>query len=66
MSEAVLHAAATTAGAMDDLLIEIGCEELPPKVLDELRNALFAAVSAGLKSDNISFDSAASQAFSKF
>ena len=45
-------------------MIEIGCEELPPKALDDLREALFSAVSAGLKREHISFDAGASRAFS--
>ena len=48
----------------DHLLVEIGCEELPPKTLDELRDALFGAVSAGLERDSISFDITASRAYS--
>jgi len=52
-----------TAGA-DDLLIEIGCEELPPKALNDLRYALFTAVCDGLNQANISFDATASSAFS--
>ncbi len=46
------------------LLVEIGCEELPPKALDELRDALFGAVSAGLERDSISFDITTSRAYS--
>jgi len=48
----------------EDLLIEIGCEELPPKALDGLRSALFTAVSTGLAHENIDFDSAGSHAWS--
>ena len=47
-----------------DLLIELGCEELPPKALDELREALFTGVTAGLEKSNIAFDAAASRSFS--
>lgn len=47
-----------------DLLIELGCEELPPKALDELREAFFAGVTAGLQKANIAFDDSASRAFS--
>ncbi len=47
-----------------DLIIELGCEELPPKALDELREAWFSAVCAGLASQNLAFDAASSQAFS--
>ncbi len=53
---------ATAAGA--DLLIEIGCEELPPKSLDELREALFAAVRAGLEKESLAFDASSSRSFS--
>jgi glycyl-tRNA synthetase beta chain len=48
----------------DELLLEIGCEELPPRALDELRDALFAGVSAGLEREHIAFDAAASRAYS--
>ncbi len=47
-----------------DLLIEIGCEELPPKALDQLRDALFEGVSKGLQSENLAFDAEASQCWS--
>jgi len=47
-----------------DLLIEIGCEELPPKALDELREALFAGVRDGLERENLAFDAASSRSFS--
>ena len=47
-----------------DLLIELGCEELPPKSLDNLRESLFAGVVAGLRDSNISFDADGSRAFS--
>ncbi len=47
-----------------DLLIEIGCEELPPKSLDLLRDALFDALSKGLAGENIAFDAATSQSWS--
>lgn len=45
-----------------DLLIELGCEELPPKALDGLRGALFEGVSKGLQDANLEF--AASQSHS--
>ncbi|HMB58514.1 MAG TPA: glycine--tRNA ligase subunit beta, partial [Xanthomonadales bacterium] len=48
----------------EQLLIELGCEELPPKALDDLRIALFSAVCAGLKQEKITFDEPGSQAFS--
>lgn len=47
-----------------DLLIEIGCEELPPKALDGLREALFSAVCAGLDREQVVFDKGASRAYS--
>ena len=50
--------------AAADLLIEIGCEELPPKALDELREALFGSVCAGLERNGIVFDKPASRAYS--
>jgi len=58
-----------TAGVMDvsdsaDLLVEIGCEELPPKSLDALRNAFFAEVADGLTKQGFAFDAAASRGFS--
>jgi glycyl-tRNA synthetase beta chain len=53
-----------TEVTFDDLLIEIGCEELPPRALDDLREALFSAVSAALEKDNLDFDKSASKAFS--
>ena len=50
--------------ATADLLIEIGCEELPPRALDELRDFLFAAMRSGLEREGLEFDAAASRAFS--
>jgi len=47
-----------------DLLIEIGCEELPPKALDQLREAWFEGVSHGLQRENLAFDAAASRSWS--
>jgi glycyl-tRNA synthetase beta chain len=47
-----------------DLLIELGCEELPPKALDNIRTAFFEAVLAGLEKSNISLDPENSRAFS--
>jgi len=47
-----------------DLLIEIGCEELPPKALDQLREALYEAVSQGLQKESLPFDAAASRCWS--
>lgn len=53
-----------TPDAGADLLLEIGCEELPPKALDELREALFTAVCAGLERDHIAFNASRSRSFS--
>ena len=53
--------------AMDnraDLLVEIGCEELPPKALDQIREALFEGMSLGLQSENLAFDATASRCWS--
>ena len=50
--------------AMQDLLIEIGTEELPPKALDTLREALFRAVTEGLEKGNLPFDRAESRSYS--
>jgi len=47
-----------------DLLIELGCEELPPKALDAIREAFFQAVLGGLERDRISFDAERSRAYS--
>ena len=40
-----------------DLLFELGCEELPPKSLLKLSNALLSGVEAGLKEAALSFSS---------
>ena len=47
-----------------DLLVEIGCEELPPKSLDALREALYAGIADGLQKQGIAFDAANSRGFS--
>jgi len=47
-----------------DLLIEIGCEELPPKALDGLRDALFEGMSKGLQDEHLAFDVTASRCWS--
>ena len=46
------------------LLIELGCEELPPKALDKIREAFFSAVMDGLENSNIVFDEENSRSFS--
>jgi glycyl-tRNA synthetase beta chain len=55
---------ATSNVSHADLLIEIGCEELPPKALDALRTALFEGVSKGLQDAHIQFDAKLSQSWS--
>ncbi len=47
-----------------DLLVELGCEELPPKALDTIREAFFDGIRKGLDSSNIAFDPVQSRAFS--
>ena len=47
-----------------DLLVELGCEELPPKALDGLREAFFNAVTSGLEKQKIHFEPAGSHSFS--
>ena len=42
---------------MSTILFELGCEELPPKSLKNLRDALQASVTAQLNDADISFDS---------
>ena len=49
---------AEAASARADLLVEIGCEELPPKSLDALREAFFAEIAGGLEKQGIAFDAA--------
>lgn len=41
-----------------DLLFELGCEELPPKSLLKLSNALLSGIEAGLKEAELSYTSA--------
>jgi len=47
-----------------DLLIELGCEELPPKALDDIREAFFGGVSKGLENGHISFTWQGSRSYS--
>jgi glycyl-tRNA synthetase beta chain len=54
----------SSARASGDLLIELGCEELPPKSLDNLRESLFSGFTEGLRSNNIAFNAETSRAFS--
>lgn len=46
-----------------DLLIELGCEELPPKSLRKLGNALLRGFSAQLEKAGLAFDAKASRVF---
>jgi len=48
----------------DSLLIELGCEELPPKALDSIREAFFNAVCTGLEKNNLAFDRIESKSYS--
>lgn len=48
----------------ESLLIELGCEELPPKALNGIRDAFLANVCDGLEKSGLAFDRAASRAFS--
>jgi glycyl-tRNA synthetase beta chain len=47
-----------------DLLVELGCEELPPKALNAIRDAFFDAVCDGLEKNRLDFARADSRAFS--
>ena len=42
--------------AAADLLVELGCEELPPKALPELAKAFFDGVCAGLEQAQVAFE----------
>ncbi len=53
-----------SATTSHDLLIEIGCEELPPKALDTLRKSLFASLCQALENHNITFSRSDSRAWS--
>lgn len=48
----------------DDLLVELGCEELPPKALDGIREAFFSAVRDGLEKNAFAFEADGSRSFS--
>ena len=48
----------------EDLLVELGCEELPPKALDTIREAFYAGVKKGLVKQNLLFDPAGSRSYS--
>jgi len=49
--------------SQQNLLIEIGCEELPPKALDKLSRALFEGTMAGLDKAGIEFNKDKSRLF---
>ena len=67
MSDALLHEkGGDSSGNIDrnDLLVELGCEELPPKALDAIRESFYAGVKAGLEKQNILFEPSGSRSFS--
>lgn len=47
-----------------DLLIELGCEELPPGAVDALRDAFFEGIAQGLDKALVEFDREGSRAYS--
>jgi len=55
-----------TGGEIDrnDLLVELGCEELPPKALDAIRESFYAGIKAGLEKQNILIEASESRSFS--
>jgi len=53
----------TTKSFTADLLIELGCEELPPKSLPTLGKTLFSGFSAQLEKAGLTFDATASRVF---
>jgi len=59
-----MNALAGTAVGCADLLVEIGCEELPPKSLDDLRDAFYGAIANELARQGFAFEVAGSQGFS--
>ena len=48
----------------EDLLVELGCEELPPKALDGIQQAFFNAIKAGLEKQNFEFEADGSRSYS--
>ena len=48
----------------DDLLVELGCEELPPRALDTIRESFFSGIKAGLEKQGFSFRADHSRSFS--
>ena len=55
---------ATNDRATADLLVELGCEELPPKALNAIRDAFFASVCDGMEKNRLAFSPEESRAFS--
>lgn len=53
----------TTKLLIADLLIELGCEELPPKSLPTLGKTLFSGFSTQLEKAGLTFDAAASRVY---
>lgn len=53
-----------TAKNKADLLIELGCEELPPKALDKIRQSFFEGVLEGLEKNSINLDRQSSSSYS--
>lgn len=47
-----------------DLLVELGCEELPPKALDTIREAFFGSVCEGIEKNHITFSRERSRSYS--
>ncbi len=52
-----------TDGHRQDLLVELGCEELPPLALDRLSDAFFQGVLQGLEEAGFDFDRDRSRAY---
>jgi len=48
----------------DDFLVELGCEELPPRALDTIRESFFSGIKAGLEKQGFSFRADHSRSFS--
>lgn len=54
---------ASDTSSCADLLIELGCEELPPKSLPKLGKALFDGFSSELKKAELAFDAVSSRVY---
>lgn len=59
-----MHNPKQSLPAVADLLVELGCEELPPKSLDVLREAFYSGLVAALEKQGLGLDAAASESFS--